>query len=294
MATYSGSGKWIKIESGDLKFGNNNTTYSRTYASTISCYNGSSYENYHGLTTQYASVVDLTSVQSLTIGNKKCFTGNTRMYTTFYYPYSNFPIWDDSWMRPESIIRKSKWYEWSNGIMIGEFLDAPSDWWDNVDWNDEDLIVPDDDYSDDLGETGDRYTELNGAQHRLVKYSFTDSSPYQQTTRSYAEVTGGKIEFGYRNANNSATRIKRSSIESTSYTSSGTTYNGIKINADKLKISQDYYVPLKLRFKVDSSDTQATGYMRFISYVYASHSSGVDWKIEEWPFLCGFCVVRRP
>lgn len=298
MATYLGSGNWVRVENGILSMGLGSKTYG-TIRSLSATYDN---EVYYGFEIT-GGCFSLRNVGSLTVGNAKCYTGNVRMYTDFTNPYGL--IWDPSRMDVKYVERISRHYQWINGFMVGEFEEAPPDWWDNIDWDDDSRVVPDDDYSDDQIEDEEPViSEDGGRQKRIVKYTFSAGSIYNESTRGFTEVSGGSIKFGYRNSD-SLTRNYRTEISNTTYTyqyidSHGQTKTETLYGTDwgnqKIKICQDYTkatIKLKLvGLGTVMGSTGATGYMRFISYVWAGHD-GVDWKVEEWPFICGLCVVKR-
>ena len=286
MATYNGSGNFVKVQSGKLLFGNKSGGTDTTYAEIYAASETRSGITYYGITNT-ASVISLLSLGQLTIGNMKTYSGQAMMYSSFYDPYPL--LWDPDAMYTYRVTRQSVHYEFVNGIMIGQMLSPPYDWWNHIDDGGDDIIVPDDEYSDDQMGEGIVTIECNGYQHRLTRYDYTGSYTYGERERGYTEIETGKIHMGYHN---SGYKVQRYTAKCKSYYGSSSYYYGIDCDAEKMKICQDYQKSqIKLLVKVGSS-YGATGYLRFISYIWVSEDTGVDWEVEEWPFFCGFCIAK--
>ena len=118
MATFTGSGKWIRISSGTLSFGNKSgnttTTYGNVYANSVTQNN----VTYRGFYAASMSYLNLTGLTELTVGDAKGYTGTVKMYTYFYDPY-NVVIWDPDWDTSQ-IVRRYKTYRFVHGFMVGE------------------------------------------------------------------------------------------------------------------------------------------------------------------------------
>lgn len=117
MATITGSGKYVQIASGTLRFGADSTLYASAYADSLA-YSGNTYQ---GITFDSLGYLNLTQLQTLTVGNAEAFTGEISMCTNFDYPFSVL-IWDED--EYDNIVARTtmsfKKYRFVNGIMVGE------------------------------------------------------------------------------------------------------------------------------------------------------------------------------
>lgn len=119
MATITGSGKYVQIANGRLRFGTSSesTLYADMYADSIT-YNGYVYQ---GITFGSVGYLNLPNLASLTVGDAEGYTGVISMCTNFNYPFSVL-IWDPD--EYENVVARSsstfKKYRFEKGIMVGE------------------------------------------------------------------------------------------------------------------------------------------------------------------------------
>ncbi len=86
---YSGSGKWVKIQTGVMSFGKDNQTYGSVYA-----YQQSYGSNtFNGIKVDGFNYLDFSNLSEFAIGNVAGYTGTIRMYTDIICPY-DLIIWD--------------------------------------------------------------------------------------------------------------------------------------------------------------------------------------------------------
>ena len=89
MAHYSGSGKWVKLQSGIITFGKDNETYG-----TASAYAWSyGVRHANGLRLGGIGYLNLTGLSEFAVGDVQGYTGTIRIYTQFDCPY-DLIIWD--------------------------------------------------------------------------------------------------------------------------------------------------------------------------------------------------------
>lgn len=117
MATITGSGKYVQISGGALKLGSDSTLYANIYSDSLS-YSGKTYQ---GITFDSVGYLNLTQLQTLTVGDAEAFTGEISMCTNFNYPFSVL-IWDED--EYDNVVARTtmsfKKYRFVNGIMVGE------------------------------------------------------------------------------------------------------------------------------------------------------------------------------
>ena len=116
MATFTGSGLYVKIQAGHLKFGNSSngtdTDYTNACAATQTV-NGVTYRGFEDSTIRYLS---LPTIKELSIAGQKTFTGTVKMYTLFSSPY-DYLIWDSSW-NTNSVQRKYREVRFVQGVLV--------------------------------------------------------------------------------------------------------------------------------------------------------------------------------
>lgn len=115
MATITGSGKYVQISNGTLKIGNGSTLFANIYADSVT-YNNAVYK---GMSVASLTYLNLTGLNSLTIGDAQGYTGVIPMCTAFSDPYSVL-IWDEEDYDISRITRTFKNYRFVNGVMVGE------------------------------------------------------------------------------------------------------------------------------------------------------------------------------
>lgn len=113
MANYSGSGKYIKVQSGRLNFGVDNQQYGYFQAIT-KVYDS---DTYYGLTSSL-QCIDLPNVTELACAKGVGYTGTIKMYSYYYCPYNTL-IWDSEDYRASNIRSTAVTYRFVNGIMVG-------------------------------------------------------------------------------------------------------------------------------------------------------------------------------
>lgn len=115
--TITGSGKWIQIVNGTMKFGNNATQYG-----TIECYAyTNNNETIYGITSSI-TYLGISNLSDLSVEYKKGYTGIIPMCTYFYDPY-NVLIWDPYDLEdfnPDNVLVTMTQYRFVNGFMVGE------------------------------------------------------------------------------------------------------------------------------------------------------------------------------
>lgn len=109
----AGSGKWIRIASGKLSFGNNNSTYAEMYSSKIT--NNS--KDYLGMTID-CSHIALTGLTEFSIADVKGYTGVISMCTDFYTPYDCL-IWDPTSYNINNVRTAFQNYRFVHGFCVG-------------------------------------------------------------------------------------------------------------------------------------------------------------------------------
>lgn len=137
---------------------------------------------------------------------------------------------------------------------------------------------------------GDEDYECEGHQQNITNGS-AGATPINSTVRSYTEVSGGKIKFGYHT---NGTRTVKHTLQAATLISDGTTYRGIIVYGgldNIVKIGQDLVTP-RILIKTGSYYGQ-TGYLQVITDVIVSKDSGVFWVVEKLPFQSGFCIANR-
>lgn len=113
MATYSGSGKYIAFQAGQLNFGVDNQQYGYFQATT------KNYDSviYYGLTSSI-QYINLLNVTELACAKGVGYTGTIKMYSYYYSPYNTL-IWDSEDYSASSIRSTAVTYRFVNGIMVG-------------------------------------------------------------------------------------------------------------------------------------------------------------------------------
>lgn len=151
-----------------------------------------------------------------------------------------------------------------------------------------------DDYLLDEGDEDEPIIEeeieynYDGAE-TIITRSFSPSAGVTEKTRSYTEMSGGSLIFGYRDVG-SRNRNPRYSVVANSYSN----YLGIACNASTIKIMQDESrASILLITKIGSSYYGLTGYLSVITKINKSQQDGFDWTIEKLPFQNGICVAYR-
>lgn len=111
MASYHGSGKYVKIERGRFSFGINGNVCSSAFATT------SQYEGYtyYGMMDSSLRYINLTSLSELTLWHGVGYTGTVRMCTEFTCPYQIL-LEEESYA---NIVTKYKTAYFSNGFCTG-------------------------------------------------------------------------------------------------------------------------------------------------------------------------------
>ncbi len=151
---------------------------------------------------------------------------------------------------------------------------------------DDPIIVPDDYFEEDVT-IEDNVTE--------IRRKFAQTAGVNENTRSYTEINGGKITFGYRNID-SGERNPAYTIQPDRLTSGGTTYLGISCNAASIKIAQDTMDDQgQLVVRIGSSYPPC-GFLQCITSIQKVNyggDKGIDWTVEVLPFIYGLCVASR-
>lgn len=115
--TITGSGKWIQIINGIMKFGKDSTQYG-----TIEPYEYThNNETTQGITSTL-TYISITNLNDFSVEYKKGYTGIIPMCTYFYDPY-NALIWDPYDLddfNPDNVLVTMKQYRFVNGFMVGE------------------------------------------------------------------------------------------------------------------------------------------------------------------------------
>ena len=110
MATFKGSGKWIKIDKGVLSFGIDEHTCSQAYAATVEL-NGKTYYGFIDPTIQH---IEFPQLSRVTLYPGVGYTGTVKMYTKFECPYQVF-IEEDNYYDVETEYAKCKFV---NGFLV--------------------------------------------------------------------------------------------------------------------------------------------------------------------------------
>lgn len=124
MATISGSGKYVQIQSGVLRIGSGSTIYTDVYATE---YTNSGVTS-RGIRADTLSYLGITGNSELSIGNARGYTGVIPVLTNFNVPYianlhrpSEWTSQDttvyNQWV--QSITRQFINYRFVNGVMVG-------------------------------------------------------------------------------------------------------------------------------------------------------------------------------
>ena len=113
MATFNGSGKYVKLQSGRLSFGVNSTQYGQVFAITKSFIP----ETFYGIQSDI-QYLKLTNLTKLCIARGLGFTGTVQMYSYYYSPYNSL-IWDSEDYRASNIRSTAVTYRFVRGIMVG-------------------------------------------------------------------------------------------------------------------------------------------------------------------------------
>lgn len=118
MATITGSGKWIKITGGTLKFGYRNATdgTDQTYCNIYAVSLAQNSQSYEGIRFAGLKTLAFSNLEELSIGNAKGYTGEIQMCTEFTHPYGIISM-TTAEMRNVKI--KFTTYKFINGIMVG-------------------------------------------------------------------------------------------------------------------------------------------------------------------------------
>lgn len=111
MATFTGSGKWIKISKGILSSGIDGHTCSNTYASTVTL-NG---KKYYGFVDTAIQCIELPQLSRFTLSPGVGYTGTVTMYTEFTCPYQIL-LEEEDYSR---IVATYTRYKFVNGFMVG-------------------------------------------------------------------------------------------------------------------------------------------------------------------------------
>lgn len=111
MATYTGSGKWIKIDRGVISSGIDNHTCSSTSAATVTL-NGKTYYGFVDTSTQ---CIDLPQLSRFTLSPGVGYTGSVKMYTEFTCPYQIILEEEDY----SQVVANYRNYDFINGFMVG-------------------------------------------------------------------------------------------------------------------------------------------------------------------------------
>lgn len=109
----AGSGRWVRIQSGQLSFGLNSDTKATVYASMVPTPDSNSY---HGITID-TQEINLVNVDTLSISNIEGYTGIIPMCTYFYSPY-NCMFWDPSEFDINNVRTSFVNHEFVNGILV--------------------------------------------------------------------------------------------------------------------------------------------------------------------------------
>lgn len=119
MATYTGSGKYIAIQNGQVKCGVDNQQYGYFQAVTknYKAPDGITNIPFYGINSNIQSI-DLQNVNELVVGTGLGYTGNLRLYSYYYSPYNTL-IWDKDDMDISRIRSTEVVYKFVNGIMVG-------------------------------------------------------------------------------------------------------------------------------------------------------------------------------
>ena len=83
MATYKGSGKWVKLDKGIISTGNGGYTYTSGYAYSLD-YGDKTYYGVHDATIQYLYIL----TNKAYISHAQGHTGNVIVYTSYTNPYN--------------------------------------------------------------------------------------------------------------------------------------------------------------------------------------------------------------
>ena len=111
MATFRGSGKWIKIDRGILSSGIDEHTCSNTYATKVTL-NG---KKYYGFIDTAIQIIELSKLTRFTLAPGVGYTGTVRMYTEFTCPYQIL-LEEEDYSR---IVANYVTYRFVNGFMVG-------------------------------------------------------------------------------------------------------------------------------------------------------------------------------
>lgn len=110
MATYTGSGKWIKVDRGALSSGIDNHTCSNTSAATVTL-DG---KTYYGFVDTAIETIELPQLSRVTLAPGVGYTGSVKMYNTFKCPYQVFIEEDDY----SEIVTEYTVYKFVNGFLV--------------------------------------------------------------------------------------------------------------------------------------------------------------------------------
>ena len=111
MATFRGSGKWIKVSNGILSSGIDDHTCSNTYAAKVTL-NG---KKYYGFIDNAIQTIELSQLNRFTLAPGVGYTGSVTMYTEFTCPYQIL-LEEEDYSR---IVATYTRYKFVNGFMVG-------------------------------------------------------------------------------------------------------------------------------------------------------------------------------
>lgn len=158
---------------------------------------------------------------------------------------------------------------------------------------DDPIIVPDDGSEEMID-----YDESAA----FIRRAFAKDVAYLDGARSYTQVDGGKITFGYRNADSGVLNPVHT-MQPDSVTIGSTVYRGIAINSPRIQIKttdedavfwdEAHGYEHQMYLRIGNSKIPATGYMQVITSLTVSQADGVSWTVEAIPFFHGFCVASR-
>lgn len=161
-----------------------------------------------------------------------------------------------------------------------------------------DLIDDNEETVIDDGDSEEIIEDEWGIRTEIVRALFASDAGVTEKSRSYTEVDAGVIKFGYRDVN-SMTRTLKYSLSQTTYQSGGSTYYGIACNAERIKIAPDLVVTksnlaLNTGFRCGwGSYSPYSGYFSVVTNIIEDQNSGLEWIVEDLPFINGLCVARR-
>lgn len=151
---------------------------------------------------------------------------------------------------------------------------------------DDPIIVPDDFFEEEIEEDGNA---------TLIRRKFAQTAGVDESTRSYTEINGGIITFGYRNVD-SGVRNPAYTLQPDRLSSGGTTYLGLSCNAARIKIAQDSLEDESMMSIRVGSSYPPCGFMQCITAIQKVNyggDKGIDWTVENLPFVYGLCVAQR-